>query len=69
MNDTETLNWVAEHVVSFRPQFGTAWMSFVDDEGYEQEIVIQYLDGNVPSCIDQFRECVKAARKNELVQS
>lgn len=65
MNDTQILEWIAEHLTSFRPVIDTASMCYVDDAGIFREIWIQHFDNSNPSCIEQLRECVKAAT-NEL---
>lgn len=61
MTDTEILEWIAEHMVSFRPMFGMATMVYLNDEGVECEIVVQEFEKITTKPIEQLRECVVAA--------
>jgi len=63
MNDTQILTWIAEHMTSFRPLFGTATMQYIDNEGITCEIVVQDFDNPNPEPLEQLRECVKSANK------
>lgn len=66
MNDSQILEWIAEHMTSFRPLFGTATMQYIDDDGITCEIVVQEFDNPNPSPLEQLRECVSAANKISL---
>ena len=67
MNDAQILEWIAEHMTSFRPLFGTATMQYIDDDGITCEIVVQDFNDHLnPNHLEQLRECVLAANKINL---
>ena len=72
MNDTELLNWIAEHLVSFRPVFETATMVWIDNDGFEKEIWYKAAEdeitGNDIPNIKLLRGCIEGALKHESLQ-
>jgi hypothetical protein len=62
MNDTEILNWIAEHMIMFKPLVVTARMSYIDNNGETHDAVYRSENAN-PSCIEQLRGCVEMVTK------
>lgn len=68
MNDTELLEWIAEHMVSFRPLFVEATMIYVDDEGNTKEIWYKAAESGDIDCLLLLRGCIKGALLSESLQ-
>ena len=71
MNEFEYLEWIATHLVSFRPMPEMAYITFLDDRGFQHEITVG-IDSENPSdleiltkAIDKAVEICKLPANNE----
>ena len=62
MNDTELITWIAEHLLYFRPGFGCATMTHLDDDGITHETEYKSADIHI-SCTALLRGCIAEATK------
>lgn len=60
MNDTETLEWIAEHLVRFLPLFQSATMDYIGDDGMTRHLDFTSENPN-PSTVELLRGCIGKA--------
>lgn len=61
MSDAQIITWIAEHFVRFRAGVHTACMDYIDEEGYEVNVSVNFPDENERSCEELLRACIKKA--------
>jgi hypothetical protein len=59
MNDTETLEWIAAHLVSFHPLWATATLEYVDEKGNTNKVYFR--SDNEESNLELLRGCIGKA--------
>lgn len=65
MTDTEIVEWIAEHLVSFRPLFENASMTYINNDGLLRDSWYESTESN-PSNKQLLIGCIEKAVKNEV---
>lgn len=59
MSDAQIITWIAEHFVRFRAGIHTAYLDYIDEEGCEVKVSVDFPDENEKSCEELLRACIK----------
>ena len=64
MTDTQYLEWIAEHLVMFRPAFSSAYMEYVDNAGFEQTLNHVTPNNFGDDTVALLKECIDKANES-----